>query len=243
MRAGRRPLPLAIVLVALAGAVTALHQLGQIEWLRLDLSDPIGWLDDHTAEEASAALARSAGLAAGWWMIGSTIVYLGARLWGLPGAIRSVEWLALPGMRRLVDRAVAGSLLVSTLVPQAATAAAEPGWAPVSTAAAETVEPGYVPIPAGGEPAAAEAPPEPPRPRPVPTEAPSTVTVEPGDNLWLIAERRLAQVLGHPPQDAETAPYWLKVVEANRHRLRSGDPDLVYPGEVVALPDVTPPGS
>jgi hypothetical protein len=29
----------------------------------------------------------------------------------------------------------------------------------------------------------------------------------------------------------------LEVVEANRERLRSGDPDLIYPGETVVLPD------
>ena len=34
----------------------------------------------------------------------------------------------------------------------------------------------------------------------------------------------------------DVAPYWLRVVELNRHRLRSGNANLVYPGEVVELP-------
>ena len=44
---------------------------------------------------------------------------------------------------------------------------------------------------------------------------------------------------GRSPADlspADVAAYWLRVVELNRHRLRSGNPNLVYPGEVVELP-------
>jgi hypothetical protein len=32
------------------------------------------------------------------------------------------------------------------------------------------------------------------------------------------------------------AEYWAKVVEANRDRLESGDPDLIFPKEKVVLP-------
>jgi len=32
------------------------------------------------------------------------------------------------------------------------------------------------------------------------------------------------------------AEYWAKVVQANRHGLRSGDPDLIYPDERIELP-------
>lgn len=77
---------------------------------------------------------------------------------------------------------------------------------------------------------------------------PNEVIVARGDHLWGIAERRLADVLGRPPTDSEVAPYWVEVKEANRPRLLSGDPNLVYPGEVVLLPPVTgkesesPPG-
>jgi nucleoid-associated protein YgaU len=34
------------------------------------------------------------------------------------------------------------------------------------------------------------------------------------------------------------AAYWAKVKEANRHRLASGDPDLIEPGEIIVLPPV-----
>jgi hypothetical protein len=39
----------------------------------------------------------------------------------------------------------------------------------------------------------------------------------------------------------EIAVYWLKVCSVNRDSLRSGDPDLIYPGEIVKLPPVAHP--
>ena len=36
--------------------------------------------------------------------------------------------------------------------------------------------------------------------------------------------------------DAEIAPYWVAVCERNRAALASGDPNLIFPGEVVTLP-------
>jgi nucleoid-associated protein YgaU len=62
------------------------------------------------------------------------------------------------------------------------------------------------------------------------------VVVMPGDNMWLLAERRLRGVLGREAGDHEVAPYWLAVIGANRDRIRSGDPDLIFPGEVLVLP-------
>jgi hypothetical protein len=77
---------------------------------------------------------------------------------------------------------------------------------------------------------------------PVVPVAPSNsevVVVVEGDNLWTIAAARLARASGRAPGDvpaAEIAPYWERVCNANRARLASGDPDLVFPGEPVLLP-------
>jgi resuscitation-promoting factor RpfA len=76
-------------------------------------------------------------------------------------------------------------------------------------------------------------------PEPVPAPPPLTrapVTshvITPGDHLWSIAAAHLGAVTA-----AEIAPYWRRVVEHNRSRLRSGDPNLVYPGEIIELPPV-----
>jgi hypothetical protein len=68
------------------------------------------------------------------------------------------------------------------------------------------------------------------------------VVVAPGDNLWELSARHLALVHARARDDvsdAEVAPYWARVCDANRDRLASGDPNLVHPGERVVLP---PPG-
>lgn len=59
--------------------------------------------------------------------------------------------------------------------------------------------------------------------------APSaTWTVRRGDNLWRIA----AIGAGHE----DIADYWRRLITANAGLLRSGDPDLIYPGEQIVLP-------
>jgi hypothetical protein len=58
-----------------------------------------------------------------------------------------------------------------------------------------------------------------------------------GDNLWQIARAEVIRASGADrPADAQIAPYWQRVVAANRSTLRSGDPSLIFPGEVVTLP-------
>jgi nucleoid-associated protein YgaU len=77
--------------------------------------------------------------------------------------------------------------------------------------------------------------------RPGPTEQATSHRVVPGDNLWTIARDHLAKVRRRPAtqlSDREIAAYWLKVIAANQGRLRSGDPDLIYPGEETVLPPV-----
>ncbi len=68
--------------------------------------------------------------------------------------------------------------------------------------------------------------------------APNTgsVVVQPGDHLWKISQRHLDQILGRPAEPVEVDPYWRSVIEVNRHQIQSGDPDLIYPGEVITLP-------
>ena len=56
-----------------------------------------------------------------------------------------------------------------------------------------------------------------------------------GDHLWALAERRMSEALGRPAADHEIAPYWREVISSNPE-LRSGNPDVIYPGEVIVLP-------
>jgi len=68
---------------------------------------------------------------------------------------------------------------------------------------------------------------------------PESVVVASGDHLWKISDRHLHATLSHNPTSAEVVPYWQRVIDANQSTLRSGDPDLIFPGEVIRLPAVS----
>ncbi|MCP5028941.1 MAG: hypothetical protein GY929_21925 [Actinomycetia bacterium] len=76
------------------------------------------------------------------------------------------------------------------------------------------------------------------------TDLPITgsVTVEAGDHIWNLASEALADHLGREPRLIELTEYWLRVIEANRAHLFSGDPNLIHPGESIRLPPLTPAG-
>ncbi len=84
---------------------------------------------------------------------------------------------------------------------------------------------------------AQQAPPRDYLPIALEASGPATVVVEQGDHLWSISADQLEARLAHPPSAAEITPFWREVIEKNRNQLRSGDPDLIYPGETVVLPD------
>ncbi len=66
--------------------------------------------------------------------------------------------------------------------------------------------------------------------------APLTWLIRPGDHLWKIAGEHLTIVLDRQPTENEHARYWIEVVHAAQPVIRSGNPDLIYPGEQIPLP-------
>lgn len=76
---------------------------------------------------------------------------------------------------------------------------------------------------------------------PEPT-APTQVTVESGDSLWVIAEEQLTADLGRAPTDDEIRPYWQELIVANGDRMAErANPSLIFAGQVLTL--VPPPVS
>jgi nucleoid-associated protein YgaU len=166
--------------------------------------------------------------------------------------VAAARW-APPLARRLVGVAGLAGVASFTLVPVAAHAATGPAEepfvrAPATGSSTAIVAPSTtVPPPTAAAPTApaptAPVTTAPATPAPNPALAPSrpaarTHVVARGDNLWGIARAEVARVTGHrAPRNAEVAPYWERLIAANRTTLRSGDPSLIYPGEVVALPD------
>ena len=65
-------------------------------------------------------------------------------------------------------------------------------------------------------------------------------TVTPGDHLWRIAEETLVDQGTTAPSAAEVATYWRTLCEMNHDRLVDpGNPDLIMPGQQIALPSVS----
>ena len=65
-----------------------------------------------------------------------------------------------------------------------------------------------------------------------------------GDCFWTIADDLLHRAWGRAPTDAEIVPYWLRLIEANRAELADpGNADLIFPGQVFAVPTPPPPPS
>jgi nucleoid-associated protein YgaU len=110
------------------------------------------------------------------------------------------------GVRRLIEVALVGSCVVGSAVPASATSLPVVRDMPVVRA------------------------PEPqhPRHRVRPQPPPTTHVVQTGENLWSIAE----SVAGRD----NVFPYWRALVVQNEANLRSGNPDLIYPGEILTLP-------
>lgn len=119
-----------------------------------------------------------------------------------------------------------------------------PATAPTAAPRLEPVRPTQPP-PAAPGPAAPRSPvaePEPavlaPGPPPTPPSRPREITVGDGDSFWTVAERLTSDRLGRPASDDEVLEPWLALIEVNRDRLTDpGDPDLLFPGQVLRLPE------
>jgi len=242
-----------------AGAIVALHRLGQLEWMNIPWSSLRMWLDIAPLEDVVAAGLRTIALVVAYWIAGSTAAYVVARASRIPGLIRATAWATLPPIRRVIDRTIAITVTTAALVSPIAPALANeapPTTEPIvyqisdqgvpTPVNAPVVDPtvilppgvgggGYTPNPAGGvaATAAAEA-----------AVADTVYEVVRGDNLWTISRSHLLAV--YPDRDvdsAEIATYWREVIEINTPTLRSGDPNLIYPGERIVLPAIAKGGT
>jgi hypothetical protein len=200
------------------------------------------------------------------WTIATTVICAASRAVPALAPLRALDALALPGMRRAIDRAFVLSLSASVIAGVAGPAAAagppvvhvtpdgkmvvSPATTststtvarntPTTTVASAPAPPRPAAPPDGRRPApTAERPRRRPQPSPPVTRsnpAPQVHVVVGGDNLWRIAAARLESALRRAPTDAEIVPYWQRVIDTNRATLRSRDPNLIHPGEVITLP-------
>jgi hypothetical protein len=233
-RARLRLLLVALFALASCGALVEAHpQLSGTFWSRGDdLALAVAWF---VAVTASA------------WLFVATGACLVALGFARPRLARRLASPLPAGIRRLVEVAIVGSCLAIPALPAPALgpprlAAAVVNDQPV-VRAPETSQPSTTPpttvAPTTAGPVAPAPMPRPdpaPSAGPAPSELPPHVVVRAGDNLWLIARASLTHVSATRPDDADVARYWLAVIAANRSTLRSGNPSLIFPGEIVALP-------
>jgi hypothetical protein len=253
---------LTVLVAAEALAVAALHRLGGVHGFAIPRHDLGRWLRETPSEDVLLAGIRLAALVAAWWLLLTTLLYAGARLAHLHRAASALGWATLPAVRRWVDRAAAISIVAaSALAARSAAADPPPTTSPARPPVVIDLDhrdrshlaghpPGSVRTGRGSDApppttqTSSERGPIPPTttapsaPPPAPAAGASHV-ITPGEHLWSIAAERLAAGTGRSAAAltaSEVAPYWRRVVELNRSHLRSGNPDVVYPGEVVELP-------
>jgi len=190
---------------------------------------------DRLAQFGAGSLAAAI---AGWHLFG-LFVCAAARAHPTRRSLLPLLRLSPAWVRRVAGIACSASIV---LTPVAAHAAPPP-----TTVAANAADEPFVRAPASTGPSATVAapvpvPPPAPAPAPVPSPTPAradtrTHVVVPGDNLWRIAAAELARVTGDAhPADRAIVTYWRALMDANRSSLRSGDPSLIFPGEIVVLP-------
>jgi hypothetical protein len=146
--------------------------------------------------------------------------------------------------------------LATVAAPPAASRPAPPVSAPAPPAipapAAPASPPPTSPSPNAHPPASSSSSTRPSDPTtPAPSAAPTSAvpppdltsyTVIAGDSLWSIAASQVAQHADQSPASlaaADVTPYWQAVCAANRSTLRSGDVNLIYPGEQITLPPMS----
>ena len=215
-------------------------------------------LADQDPVHALVFATHRVALAGAVWLLATTVLSVAAVSVRRPRLVRASVALTTPALRRLVAAAV---LSVGTLGPVAAAGAAEepPPSVAVRDGRAVAVSATGDPGPAvRATPAVVPTDPDSPTPTGTgvvvptdpdsPTDSPTgtgaggatvSVTVAPGDSLWELTRAALARESGRAPVEVgndEVAPRWLLVCEANQSRVRSGDVDLLAPGEEVVIP-------
>jgi hypothetical protein len=244
-----RRLRLLALLAAEAVAVVAVHRLGTRAPFDLPLTDLEPWLRAAPADALAAAL-RLTALVVAWWLLTATVLYAAVCVVGSRGkgrVARTVGQLSARvtprAIRVAVDRALVTSLAVGALLVPAGTralAADDPTPRVIVDVrdGRDGRDPGSITSLPPQSPEPAAPPPDAPAPPAAVGDAQIVVVVA-GDNLWSLSADALARATGRARDslgDHEIAPYWVTVCDATRPTLRSGDVNLVYPGEVVVLP-------
>lgn len=228
----------AIVVTSIFGSAGGLVLLGSLApRLGVDTHDPVGWLASAPPADALAALGwLVAVLICGHLMI-TTVVYACARISASGRAARIVGRFIANPVRRSVDLVAAVALSMTTVgslahpTPAVARSASVSIVRSIPDLGSGIVPPGQDGAGYSLEPSAD------PQPDTAPDTPPTVYEVVAGDNLWTIACRHVRMTIDAPGV-GDVTEYWLRLIDRNMGVLRSGDPDLIFPGEQLVLPAV-----
>ncbi len=236
---------LVVLVLQLAGATQ--------EQISAAAADPQGYVTAAGADEFVLVMATAIGwLLLGWITLGAVLV-LGSAAPGVIGWLfTGLARALLPAtLRRFVSLSLGIALLSGTSVASAAPPAPMASisvtvdWPGAAEPSSMGAIPDWPPRPGsqpGPVPEATPAPTAEPQPDAHGSDRPPSVglgsyLVQPGDCLWDIAERSLAQ--GDQPVDvvsvaAAVTAWW----QANDNQI--ADPDLIFPGQVLTAPTLQP---
>jgi hypothetical protein len=193
--------------------------------------DLSAWVAGRSTTDVVMAVVRLAALCGAWYALVGVVFGLVARLLGSAAAVRIADLFAPGPIRRALAAATVGVSATAFLAPAA-------GASPNGPRTSGVVTMHRLPDD-GAAPTSGTAPPEAP-PAPTPPAA-DTWTIAPGENLWFVARDTLADEWARPPTATEVLSYWKSLIDQNRDRLPDpGNPDLVFTGTVLELPEAPP---
>jgi len=250
----RRALLSAVWTVSVTALLVILLRLGSGDLSTPPVDDATrlrAWMAQRDAIVAAFAILRLIAVLLACYLLVCTVGGLLARTLRIPRLVRLVDLGTAPALRRLLCTAAGLGLSASTatLIVDSALVRDRPPVVNENTPAATGAA--VVTRLSSGPPLVVERLPDreddegtvtmkvvpPPRP---PAAEPQFWTAAAGDHFWHMAETTLAETWHRSPSDAEVAPYWGMIVDANRAKLVDrSNPDLLYVGQVFRLP--TPP--
>ena len=198
-------------------------QMQALPWLRIPMRDLLGWVSTSDPEAIAASLLLHGAILAAVAISVSALGSLSRELVTLLSTARSLTSRWSSASQRLRNRIAIGTITLSSLAPLPTAAQEHPLRPAVSEPLDRFVSPGFVPFAATTAPRSA---------------VPTSVRVEPGDTLWTIAASHLERALRREPSAVQITRHWRDVIDLNLEGLRSGDPDLIHPGEQILLPRV-----
>jgi hypothetical protein len=233
---------ISMVLLGIALALLGAMGHGVLAPPPFSWSGAIDWVSRREPVDAAFALVRLAALAIGWYLLVVVAIAGIVRIANARAGSALFDRLTLGAARGLVGTIGLGAIAFAAApaalaqVPSSSTAvirsldsAPTPpsaSTAPSSTAASKAAS--TATIHALPDATAALVAPV--------AVAGDLWSVAAGESMWSIAVTHLRDVHGRDASDEEIAPYWRQIVAANA----LPNPDLLFVGQVIELPAVTP---